>query len=274
MTTTQTPKLEGFALVLGASSGFGEALSLAFARAGMDIVGVHLDRRATMPHVEEIQHKIRELGREAWFYNVNAADEEKRRATLDDVKQRIDARGKGEKVRVLLHSLAFGTLKPYWSGGADNENISKANMDMTLDVMAHSLLYWVQDTLRRELFGAHGRIFAMTSAGSFQVWTGYGAVSAAKCALESHCRQLAYELAPHGITANAICAGVTDTAALRKIPGSDKMVEVAKRRNPHGRLTTTEDVASAIVTLSQPATDWITGNVILVDGGEGISGAG
>ncbi len=267
-------RLDGFALVLGASSGFGEAVSLTLARAGMNIIGVHLDRRSTMPHVEEIQGKIRELGREAGFYNVNAADEEKRRATLDDVKQKLDARGKHESVRVLLHSLAFGTLKPYWSGGTDNEHITKANMDMTLDVMAHSLLYWTQDTLRRELFGAHGRIFAMTSAGSFQVWTGYGAVSAAKCALESHCRQLAFELAPRGITANAICAGVTDTAALRKIPGSEKMLEVAKRRNPHGRLTTTDDVARAIMSLCVPATDWLTGNVILVDGGEGISGAG
>ena len=274
MTQSNLVELDGFALVLGASSGFGEAVSIALARAGMNIVGVHLDRRSTMPHVEDIQARIRELGREAWFYNVNAADEEKRRATLDDVRLRLDARGKGEKVRVLLHSLAFGTLKPYWSGGADSENITKANMDMTLDVMAHSLLYWTQDTLRREMFGAHGRVFAMTSAGSFQVWTGYGAVSAAKCALESHCRQLAFELAPRGITANAICAGVTDTPALRKIPGSDKMIDLATRRNPHGRLTTTDDVANTILALSMPATDWLTGNVILVDGGEGISGAG
>ena len=85
-------------------------------------------------------------------------------------------------------------------------------------------------------------------------------------------RQLAYELAPRGITANAPCAGVTDTPALRKIPGSDEMIESAKKRNPYGRLTTTEDVADAMIALATPATRWITGNTIYVDGGEIIGG--
>ena len=61
----------------------------------------------------------------------------------------------------------------------------------------------------------------MTSAGGTRVLPFYGAVSAAKAALESHVRQLALELAPRGVTVNAIRAGVTDTPALRKIPGSD-----------------------------------------------------
>lgn len=141
-------------------------------------------------------------------------------------------------------------------------------MDMTLDVMAHSLVYWSQDTLRRNLFCEDARIFAMTSAGSTSVWQGYGAVSAAKCALESHVRQLAIELAPRKITANALCAGVTDTPALRKIPGSDAMIEMALRKNPYDRLTLPSDVADAMVALSTPATRWITGNTIYVDGGE------
>ena len=265
-------RTDGYALVLGASSGFGAAASLALARSGMDIIGVHLDRRSGMAEVEKVKAEIAELGREAWFYNINAADEGKRGATLDDVTARFQQRGKGENIRVLMHSLAFGTLKPYWTGKADDAVITKANMDMTLDVMAHSLLYWTQDVLRRDLFGKSGRIFAMTSAGSTNVWQGYGAVSAAKCALESHIRQLAVELAAFGITANALCAGVTDTPALRKIPGSDAMVDVAVRRNPHRRLTTPDDVAKAMIALSMPATDWITGNTIYVDGGEDIAG--
>jgi NAD(P)-dependent dehydrogenase (short-subunit alcohol dehydrogenase family) len=110
-------KLDGFALILGASSGFGEACALSLAAAGLDIIGVHLDRRSTMPHVEEIQKKITALGREAWFYNVNAADEAKRREVLDDVKKRFEERGKADKIRVLLHSLAFGTLLPFVAEG-------------------------------------------------------------------------------------------------------------------------------------------------------------
>jgi len=85
-------------------------------------------------------------------------------------------------------------------------------------------------------------------------------------------RQLSLELAQHGVTVNAICAGVTDTPALRKIPTSDDMISVALRKNPHGRLTRPEDVARALVALAQPATYWMTGNVIQVDGGEAIAG--
>jgi enoyl-[acyl-carrier protein] reductase III len=262
-------KLDGWALVLGASSGFGEACSLALARAGMNVIGVHLDRRAGMAHVEEIKGKVQALGREALFFNINAADEEKRRQTLDAVKEQLDARG--EKIRVLLHSLAFGTLKPYWAS-EDPQMINKANLDMTLDVMAHSLVYWTQDVLRRDLFSKNARIYGMTSAGNTQVWTGYGAVSAAKVALEAHLRQLAYELAPRGISANAIEAGVTDTAALAKIPGSDAMKVQAIARNPSRRLTTVDDVANCIVALSMPATQWMTGNVIRIDGGEKVAG--
>ena len=99
--------------------------------------------------------------------------------------------------------------------------------------------------------GRGGRIFAMTSAGSRSVLPSYGAVSAAKAALESHVRQLAVELAPLGVTANAILAGVTDTPALRRIPGHERLIERALAGNPHGRLTTPEDVAAALVELAR-----------------------
>ena len=262
-------ELDGWALILGASSGFGAATSRAFARAGMNILGVHLDRRAGMAEVEKIKSDVESCGRRARFFNVNAADEKKRNAVLDEVKDEVASSG---KVRVLLHSLAFGTLKPYWTDDPEGSVINKANMDMTLDVMAHSLLYWTQDVLRRELFADNARIFAMTSAGSHNVWQGYGAVSAAKSALESHIRQLAVELAPKNISANAICAGVTDTPALRKIPGNEEMIEAAMKRNPHDRLTTPEDVAQAMLALATPAAYWINGNTIMVDGGEDIAG--
>jgi enoyl-[acyl-carrier protein] reductase III len=261
--------LAEWALILGASSGFGEATALELARAGMHIFGVHLDRRATLPHVEEVIARIRSHGREAIFFNVNAADEEKRREVLDQIAAQF-AKTPGT-VRVLLHSLAFGTLKPYLAESAE-EQLTRPQMEMTLDVMAHSLVYWVQDLVRRRLMTAGGRIFAMTSSGGTRVFPTYGAVSAAKAALESHIRQLALELAPLGITANAIRAGVTDTPALRKIPVHEQLIRQAQQRNPHGRLTTPADVAAAIAVLCHPNTYWMTGNVIGVDGGEDIVG--
>ena len=266
------PALDGWALILGASSGFGEAAALSLARAGVDIIGVHLDRRSTMPNVERIRQGIEAHGREAWFFNVNAADPAKRADVLKTVGDRFAERGKREKVRVLLHSIAFGTLRPYIPQQDSDGGITDKQMAMTCDVMAHSLVYWVQDIVERDLMSNEGRIFAMTSTGSSQVWKGYGAVSAAKSALESHIRQIAFELGPRGITANAICAGVTDTPALKKIPDNESMREVAIRKNPSSRLTRPEDVANALVALAQPSTYWLNGNVLFVDGGEAASG--
>jgi len=256
-----------WALILGASSGFGEATALELARTGMNIIGVHLDRRQNLPHVEEVQQKIRALGREAEFFNTNASDDEMRQRTVEKIRERL-AEPPGV-LRVLLHSLAFGALKPL--AGAE-EVVSKKQLEITADTMGHSLVYWVQDCLRAGLFDWGGRIFAMTSSGSTRVIPNYGPVSAAKAIIEAHIRQLALELAPAGITANAILAGVTDTNALRQIPDFEKLMEIARQRNPHHRLTLPEDVARCIAALCHPATYWLTGNTLRVDGGESIVG--
>ena len=80
-----------WAVILGASSGFGEATALALAARGMDIIGVHLDRRAGQEHADALAKRIEAMGRTAWFYNVNAASDEKRRATLDDPRRALSA---------------------------------------------------------------------------------------------------------------------------------------------------------------------------------------
>ena len=261
-------KQTDWALILGASSGFGGATAVELARWGMNVFGIHLDRQATMPAVQQIIRDIRHTGRDAVFFNINAADGIKRGEILDEIAERFVA-VPGSTIKVLLHSLAFGTLKPYIAKNPE-EAVSQAQMEMTLDVMANSLVYWVQGLVSRSLMKRGGRIFAMTSSGGHTVMPSYGAVSAAKAALESHIRQLAMELGSDGITANAIMAGVTDTPALRKIPGNIKMLEVARAKNPGGHLTTPEDVAKAIALLCDDHASWLNGNVIGVDGGEDV----
>ncbi len=254
-----------WALILGASSGFGKACSLKLAQHGINIVGIHLDRKSTLPQVEQIKKEIQSFGKDSLFFNINVTDEEKRKETISYLKEKL-----GENsISILVHSVAFGTLKHYISED-ENKMLNSKNIDMTLDVMAHSLVYWTQELVKNKLMGKGGRIFALTSAGSHRVWPTYGAVSAAKAALEAHIRQLAVELAPYKITANALRAGVTDTPALRKIPGHEALIENALKVNPYGRLTTPEDVANAIILLSHPYSSWITGNVIGVDGGEDL----
>ncbi len=267
---------ERWALILGASSGMGEAAGLALARAGYRILGVHLDFRAGLQHVDEVKAAIEATGSEALFINMNAADDEKRAAAIARFAERLDASraaGRRPHLRVVMHSLAFGSLLPFLA--ADSKGaISRKQMEMTLDVMANSLVYWVQDLWRAGLLEAGSKVFAMTSEGSARMIPSYGAVSAAKAALESHCRQLAMELArlDSGVAVNAIRAGVTDTPALRKIPEAARVVELTMARNPHGRLTTVADVAAALVTLASTDSDWISGNVINVDGGEFVTG--
>ncbi len=260
---TESGGLSGWALILGASSGFGAAASRELARHGMNICGVHLDRRTTMPLVQQVIDDVEATGQQALFFNVNAADPEKRDEVLSALRER------GAKIRVLMHSLAFGTLRQFFDEDPSHA-LTQKQMDMTFDVMANSLVYWTQDIYRAGMFDDDARIFAMTSEGSSRIWPSYGAVSAAKAALESHIRQIAVELGQAGIAANAIQAGVTDTPAQNKIPGAQEMLDGALRRNPRGRLTTTEDVARTIRVLSMPGIGWMTGNIIRVDGGESL----
>jgi enoyl-[acyl-carrier protein] reductase III len=266
---------ECWALVLGASSGFGAAVSKAWAQAGFGIVGVHLDLRGTLPAAEAVRAEIEALGAPVVFHNVNAADDEKRAAVVDAIGRRFEERrAAGERpfIAAFLHSLAFGATLPHVATQPGGRELSRRQLEMTLDVMAHSLLYWVRDLYHAGLLDRGSRVYAMTSEGAILAVPTYGAVSAAKAALEAHVRQLALELAPEGITVNGIRAGVTDTPALRRIPGWEHLVAAATARNPGGRLTRPEDVAQALVALASPLTHWITGEIIGVDGGE-VSGS-
>lgn len=285
----------GWALVLGASSGIGAAAAVRLAREGLDILGVHLDRRTTLPRAAQVQAAIEKLGRRARMFNVNAADPAARRQVLQ-VATALLAAEQGT-LRLLLHSLAFGALRPLIppapcpggtpggtgdapqeaAGGLTGSDLDRSEtvltprqLATTMEVMAHSLIWWAREAVQAGLLQRGARIAAMTSAGSQRVLASYGAVAAAKAALEAHVRQLAVELAPYGVTVNALRAGVVDTPALRQIPDGEALLAEVERRNPFGRATRVEDVAGAVAALLHPGLDWVTGNVIGVDGGESL----
>ncbi len=265
MSETKTSK-QDWALILGASSGFGAATARELAKLGLNIYGVHLDRRSAMKKVDALISDLRDENVSVVFHNMSATDPLKKEEVIRELGTKGDIR-----VKVFFHSLAFGGLRPFISADSE-ETITQKQIDMTLDVMANSIVYWAQDLFKANFLKKGSQIFAMTSSGGHSQWKNYGAVSGAKAALESYCRQLALELSPFGIACNALQAGVTDTPALRKIPGNEDMIEHALRVNPAGRLTLPEDVAKAIGMLGLSETSWLTGNTIRIDGGEDITG--
>jgi NAD(P)-dependent dehydrogenase (short-subunit alcohol dehydrogenase family) len=304
-----------WALILGGSSGFGLATAHKLSEHGMNVCIVHRDRRGAMGRIEPEFERIRERGVSLVTYNRDALSDESRAAILDDLAERLAE--DGGRIRLLLHSIAFGNLKligpeaPAESGarsalaaelGVDEESVTAGadrlfgegvdgvqgltsppeyaqdlfledeDMVRTIYAMGTSLLTWTQDLLARSLFAADARVLGMTSEGNEVAWKGYAAVAAAKVALESVSRSIAVEMAHLGIRSNIVQAGVTDTPALRLIPGNAHLKAQARTRNPFHRLTTPEDVANVIYLLSRPEAAWINGAIIRVDGGEHVSG--
>jgi enoyl-[acyl-carrier protein] reductase III len=256
------------AIILGSSSGFGRATALKLAEEGYNIFGVHLDFGKNKEKAEEIAEEIKQKGVFVKFYNSNAADDFNRKDIIDDIMKELDC-FENKNINVLVHSLAFGALGPLIHEDPTKQ-LTRKKMDMTLNVMANSLLYWAQDLFHGNLFAKNARVFALTSAGSGGVMKNYGGISVAKCALEAYVRQLAVELAPYMITVNALMPGTTDTPAGNVIPGFTQMLHFAKQINPYHRNTQPSDVANVIALLSDEKSYWITGQIIGVDGGEDI----
>ena len=252
-----------WAVILGGSSGLGLATAKKLAEHGMNLCIVHRDLRSEMGLIREEFKWIEEQGVSLLSYNKDAGREDH----LDWIIPRL-REGMGEKgsVKLLVHSIARGHLKPMDS--RKGEALRATDILMTLDSMAVSMYTWTRRLLQEKMFGARARIVGFTSEGNSRVLNSYGAVSVAKSALESLMRQMAVEMAPYGLNVNCIQAGMTDTRSLRMIPGSERLMAYALKRNPKGRLTRPSDVADAVYLLCREEADWINGTTLVVDGGE------
>ena len=257
-------KTKHWCLILGASSGMGLATAKKMSEKGYGLILVHRDRKGELPRIHKAFEALKAGGCPVHHFNQDAVLNTNRLDLVEKLQQILP---KDEKIRTLVHSIAKGNLKPM---NAEKEGLKNADFQLTINAMALSLYDWTISLLKANLLHSDSRVISFTSEGNTKVWAGYGAVSAAKVTLEVVSRQMAVELAPHGIKVNCIQAGVTDTPSLRMIPGSEQLLNNARKRNPQGRLTQPEDVANVVYLLSTEEASWITGTVIKVDGGESL----
>lgn len=257
-----------WAVILGGSAGMGLAAARQLAEAGMNLCIVHRDGRVRMKELAPVFNSLREYGIKLIHFNIDASNSDKMETAIDELKAVM---GQGDSVRLLLHAVARGNLKPLVAPSGDS-TLTSEDFQLTIDSMALNWYRWTVALHQYKLFAEDARLLALTSEGSERAWPGYGAVAAAKASLEALMRNMALEFAPFGMRCNVLQPGVTDTASLRMIPGSDEMMAGAVRRNPFRRLTKTEDVARVVLLMCQNESAWINGAIIPVDGGERISG--
>ncbi len=252
-----------WAIILGGSSGFGFAVVEKLARHGMNIAVLYREMAATeKPLKEKLENIALETGVQIAPFNMNALDETGRNSFIEQFALLTNQK---QCVRLLLHSIARGNLKPLIS---EENALSIEDIQGTTYAMSTSLLDWTRAILAAQFFYKDARVIGLTSEGSNRYIDNYAAVSIAKASLQSLVTYMAVELSAYGLRTNLIQAGVTETPSLKRIPGSEELIEFSKKRNPMGRITQPEDVANVIYLLCTDESAWINGSLIHVDGGE------
>ena len=176
-----------WALILGGSSGFGLASAYTLAKLGFNLIIVHRDRKSTAKIAQAEFSKIQDLGVIVKSFNMNALDEKCRTEIISEIKSLLKKKNGAHQssIRVLLHSIAMGSLKPLMPNQEASNHLSDEDLELTVYSMATSLFSWVRDLYQEDLFFEDSRVIGLTSEGNQKALTGYAAVSCAKATLEA-----------------------------------------------------------------------------------------
>ncbi len=230
-------------VVTGASRGIGRAIALRLARPGGRVVITYLQNEAA---AEQTAAEVAARGAEPIVVAADVRSEK-------DLKRLA---GVLPSVDVLVHNAAVGALKPY-------DRLRTSHWDLTLESSLRP--FWLLTKLAPLADG--GSVIGLSSLGSQSFIPGYAAMGAAKGGLESLTRQLAVELSPRRIRVNTVCGGLIDTDAVRYFPEGERMLDFATQYTPLGRVGEPDDLARVVELLVSPLARWITGQVIVADGG-------
>ncbi len=244
--------LEGkVALVAGGSRGIGEASALAFAEAGADVV---VSSRK-LPDLEQVVEKIKERGVKSLAVQAHIAKFEESQTLVDTVMKEFG------RIDILLNNV--GT-NPYFGPIIDAEEWA---WDVTMNVNLKGPFLLSQLTARIMRDQGGGNMINTASVGGLRASGNQGIYSITKAALIMLTKVQAKEWGQFGIRVNAIAPGVIKTRlseALWKEPATG---EAVAKRTAVGRLGEIEDVAGLVLFLASPASDYITGETVVIDGG-------
>lgn len=253
---TQAPRsLEGkVSLVTGGSRGIGKAIALELARRGSDIAFNYLrSHRASA----DAQGEIEALGVRCLRVRAHLGDAAKIRALFAGVGEAFG------RLDILVNNAASGVQRP----AAELEG---RHWDWTMNINAKAA--WLCTIEASKLMVGGGSVVNITSPGAQKVLPYYFSVGTSKAALEAVTRYLAVELAPRGISVNAVSSGYVRTGALDHFPNREEVLAAAESRTPAGRLVEPEDVARVVAFLCGEDAWMIRGQVVLVDGGASLTG--
>jgi 2-deoxy-D-gluconate 3-dehydrogenase len=237
------------ALVTGARRGLGRAIAVALAEAGADVVGLGPN---PMP---ETAAAVEATGRRFADVLLDLGESPEIDAAVAEAHDRFG------RLDILVNNAGIIRRAPLL-------DYSEADWDAVMDVNVRSL-FFLSQAVARQMIAARmpGRIVNIASLLAFQGGVRIPAYAAAKHAVAGLTKSLANELAPHGITVNAIAPGymVTDnTEPLRNDP--ERSAELLARI-PAGRFGEPEELATAVLFLAAPGSSYVTGTVVSVDGG-------
>ncbi len=240
------------ALITGSSRGIGRATALELATRGADIVVNYIRKQSA---AEEVVAEIMARGRRALAVKANVGDVAEIEAMFDRVRSEFG------RCDILVGNAASGVIRPI-------TQVEDKHWDWTLDINARSILRCARQAVPLMEGQGWGRIIGVTSFGSTRVFSEYGVIGVSKAAIEALIRYLAVELAPKGITANAVSPGIVETDALKFFPiDVEDTLQAAATRTPAHRVTTPEDVAKVVAFLCSDDAAMIIGQTIVVDGG-------
>lgn len=244
--------LEGrVALVSGASRGIGRAAAIALAKAGADVV---VNYYAHADEAEAVASAVEGEGRRSLCVQADVADLD---AVEGMVEKAVDAFG---RLDMAVSNSAFSQREPFYE--ADVEAFRR-----TVDVTMWGAFHVVRSAARQMITqGGGGSIVVVSSPHAFLAVPRSMAYNMSKAAIDHMARTAAIELAEQRIRVNVVHPGWTDTPGERKF-ATEEEIRRGGEQLPWGRLATAEEIARGVVFLCDPASDYMTGGSMLIDGG-------